>query len=138
MQALILFLVLGMTPNEQLIDAGRDLQVSSIMTGQQHPTLQKMAESVASMQASIKWQYHWEWNQRFDQLQNTFPGMICKEVVNESWPGQDQEAAAREMYRSWERSSGHWSGVNGPCKYYGYAMCRGKNGVWYACGIFAK
>lgn len=138
MQALILALVLGMTPNEQLIEAGRDLQVQSIMTGQPHPDLQKMAEEVASYQASIRWQYHWGWDERFVKLQGMFPGMLCKEVVNESWPGQDQKAAAGEMYRSWEKSSGHWSGVNGSCKYYGYAMRLGKNGVWYACGIFAQ
>jgi hypothetical protein len=44
--------------------------------------------------------------------------------------------AAREMYRSWRLSSGHWSAVNGRCDYYGYAMRRGANGTWYACGIF--
>jgi hypothetical protein len=42
------------------------------------------------------------------------------------------------MYRSWKLSAGHWSAVNGSCRYYGYAMCLGSNGVWYACGIFAQ
>ena len=41
-------------------------------------------------------------------------------------------------YRSWKLSPGHWSAVNGRCRYYGYAMCLGDNGVWYACGIFAE
>ena len=61
-----------------------------------------------------------------------------KEVANESWPGQDMDAAAYEMYRSWRLSAGHWSAVNGRCRYYGYAMRRGSNGIWYACAIFAE
>ena len=47
-------------------------------------------------------------------------------------------AATYEMYRSWKLSAGHWSAVNGHCRYYGYAMRLGSNGVWYACGIFAE
>lgn len=60
-----------------------------------------------------------------------------REVANESWPGQDVNAAAKEMYRSWRLSPGHWAAVNGRCSYYGYAMVLGRNGIWYACGIFA-
>ena len=38
------------------------------------------------------------------------------------WPGQNVNDAAYEMYNSWRKSPGHWSAVNGPCRYYGYAM----------------
>ena len=131
--------ILLLTPSEQLIDVGRNLQVRSIMTGQQHPVLQAEAEAQAAYQAKIQWQGHFWWDQRYARLWPQIPEChTFSEVVNESWPGQSQEAAANEMYRSWKLSAGHWSAINGTCRYYGYAMCLGNDGVWYACAIFAE
>jgi hypothetical protein len=140
MKYLIAVLLLAMTPNEQLLETGRHLRVRSIMTGQVHPVLQAEAEAHAAYQAQIHRQGHFWWEQlRYPRMRPQIPEChTFAEVVNESWPGQDQEAAAREMYRSWKLSPGHWSAVNGRCRYYGYAMVRGSNGVWYACGIFAE
>jgi hypothetical protein len=136
---LILSLITVLTfPNLTLIRVGRELGVRSIATGRQHPTLQKAAEDQAAYQARIQLQGHHNWESRVANLYRQLPD--CNEfaeVVNESWPGQDTEAAAHEMYRSWRQSPGHWSAVNGKCDYWGYAMVRGANGVWYACGIFA-
>ena len=131
--------ILLLTPNEQLVDVGRNLQVRSIMTGQQHPVLQAEAEAQAAYQAKIQRQGHFGWDQiRYPRIRPQIPECSTfSEVVNESWPGQSQEAAAKEMYRSWKLSAGHWSAVNGPCRYYGYAMSLSDNGVWYACAIFA-
>ncbi len=135
----VIALLLAITPNEQLVEVGRALQVQSIMTGQPHPVLQREAEAHAAYQARIHQQGHQWWDQRYARLRSQIPECHeFSEVANESWLGQDQTAAAHEMYRSWKLSSGHWSAVNGRCRYYGYAMVRGSNGVWYACGIFAE
>jgi hypothetical protein len=126
-------------PTQTLIRVGQELGVKSIATGRQHPVLQKAAEDQAAYQAAIRAQGHWNWQSRVGQLYREMPD-CCEfsEVCNESWPGQDAEAAAHEMYRSWRLSPGHWSAVNGSCDYWGYAMARGSNGIWYATGIFAK
>ena len=127
------------TPNTILIQTGRDIGVLSLRTGVQHPVLQAMAEEHAEFQARVQQQSHRDWGQRVLLLRQRMPN--CNEfaeVVNESWPGQDVNAAAKEMYASWKKSPGHWSCVNGRCNYWGYTMVRGKNGVWYACGEFAK
>jgi hypothetical protein len=126
-----------MTPNEELIAAGKTLRVRSLY-GKPHPVLQREAEAHAAYQARIHQQGHQGWDQRYARLRKQLQSQEFSEVANESWPGQDQKAAAGEMYRSWRLSPGHWSAVNGTCRYYGYAMCRGTNGVWYACGIFAE
>ena len=139
MRYLIALLLLAMTPNEQLLQTGRDLKVRSIMTGQLHPVLQAEAEAHAAYQAQIHRQGHFWWEPRYARMRPQIPEChTFSEVVNESWPGHDQEAAANEMYRSWKLSAGHWSAVNGRCRYYGYAMRLGSNSVWYACGIFAE
>lgn len=123
----------------KLIAEGQRWHVKSIATGQHHATLQRAAEDHAAYQARVQVQGHQNWETRMVELQRRMPG--CREfqeVANESWPGQDMKAAAYEMYRSWKLSEGHWSAVNGRCRYYGYAMRRGNNGTWYACGIFAR
>lgn len=127
-----------LTPNQILLDMGRQWTVQSVRTGKPHSTLQKAAEAHAAYQARVQTQGHQDWETRVIDLQRKMPGYVFTEVANESWPGQDVKAAANEMYRSWRLSSGHWAAVNGRCNYYGYAMCRGANDTWYACGIFAK
>ncbi len=127
------------TPNQILIQTGHDLGVTSLRTGRQHPVLQRMAEAHAAYQAAVQTQGHQFWAQRVERLRQQMPE--CREfseVANESWNGQDVNAAAYEMYRSWKLSPGHWSAVNGRCNYWGYAMVRGKNGTWYAAGVFAR
>jgi len=123
----------------RLIAEGQRWQVQSIVTGRHHATLQQTAERQVAYQAEIRFQGHWNWETRAVELRRRMPDChTFTEVVNESWPGQDVNAAAYEMYRSWKLSAGHWSAVNGRCRYYGYAMRRGSNGTWYACGIFAE
>ena len=125
--------------DDRLIAEGRNWGVQSIATGQLHLTLQQAAERHATYQASVHIQGHQGWEWRVAELRRQMPGChTFKEVANESWPGQDMDAAAYEMFRSWRLSAGHWSAVNGRCRYYGYSMRRGSNGVWYACAIFAE
>ena len=134
-----LILAAALTPDQRLVKEGRAWHVRSIVTGQPHADLQEAAEAHAAYQAHVGVQGHQGWKQRVVELRRKLPDChTFAEVANESWPGQDMDAAAYEMYRSWKLSPGHWSAVNGPCRYYGYAMRLGDNGVWYACGIFAE
>ena len=140
---LIACLLLTVVPlassDDRLIAEGRNWGVQSIATGQLHQVLQRAAEEHAAYQASVHTQGHQAWDARVAELRRQMPDChTFKEVANESWPGQNMAAAAYEMYRSWRLSAGHWSAVNGRCRYYGYSMRRGSNGVWYACGIFAE
>jgi hypothetical protein len=114
--------------------------VKSILTGTVHPVLQAEAEAHAAYQAKIHRQGHFWWGEiRYPRIRQQIPECSTfAEVANESWPGQDQTDAANEMYKSWKHSPGHWSAVNGSCRYYGYAMVLSDNGIWYACGIFAE
>jgi len=126
------------SPNQVLLGMGRQWGVLSIRTGKPCSTLQQAAEAQAAYQARVQIQGHQNRDVRMANLYRKMPNCNeFKEVVNESWSGQDVNAAANEMYRSWQTSNGHWSAVNGRCNYYGYAMCRGLNGIWYACAIFA-
>jgi hypothetical protein len=126
-----------LTPTSLLLNEGRRLDILSLR-GKQHETLQRAAESHAKYQAKIGIQGHQRWDERYAILQSQLPGFRFSEVCNESWPGQSEEDAAKEMFRSWKLSSGHWATVNGECTYYGYAMVLGRNGIWYACGVVAK
>lgn len=90
-------------------------------------------------QASIQLQGHHQWDSRFQQIKSQLPGgLVPTEVCAESWPGQRLEDAAIECVRSWRFSSGHWSAVSDNNTYYGYDMKQGRNGIWYATGIFAR
>lgn len=90
-------------------------------------------------QASMQLQGHHQWESRFHQISAQLPGgLVPTEVCAESWPGQRLEDAAIECVRSWRHSSGHWSAVSDANVYYGYDMKRGRNGIWYATGIFAR
>ncbi len=90
-------------------------------------------------QANMQLQGHHQWESRFHQIKAQLPGgLVPTEVCAESWPGQRLEDAAIECVRSWRHSSGHWSAVSDNNVYYGYDMKRGRNGIWYATGIFAR
>lgn len=126
-----------LTPNELLIQEGKRIGVLSL-NGQRHPTLQRAAEEHANFQAKHGLQGHQMLQYRMSELSQKLPGLKFIEVANESWDGQFVGDAIKEAYRSWKLSPGHWEAVNGECDIYGYAMCLGKNNVWYFCAIFAK
>lgn len=90
-------------------------------------------------QASIARQGHHNWNRRFHLISAKLPDRLhAQEVCAESWPGQGLVDAAEECVHSWRQSSGHWSAVNAAHPRYGYDMKRGRNGIWYATGIFGR
>jgi len=90
-------------------------------------------------QANIAVQGHHDWENRFHAINARLPsGLIATEVCAESWPGQPLVDAAEECVHSWRQSSGHWNSVRARHALFGYDMKRGRNGIWYATGIFAR
>ena len=103
------------------------------------PLLAKEAERHSLHQARIQLQGHHNWDRRFRRINAVLPsGLTACEVCAESWPGENLVEAAIECVRSWRASSGHWRAVRGACPVYGYDMKRGRNGIWYATGIFGQ
>lgn len=101
------------------------------------PTLADEAERHSEHQAKIRRQGHHFWEWRFHRINACLPdGLIAREVCAESWPGQGLLESAIECVRCWRQSSGHWQAVSSPHQLYGYDMKQGKNGIWYATGIF--
>lgn len=100
--------------------------------------LAREAQSHSTYQADICRQGHHFWEHRFHRINAMLPaGMMAREVCAESWPGQRLLESAIECVRCWRTSSGHWSAVAAPHRFYGYDMKRGPNGTWYATGIFS-
>lgn len=105
--------------------------------GQFSSYLADEAESHSNYQAAITNQGHHNWDSRFHRINGHFPGYLAQEVCAESWPGKGLFAAAIDCVHSWRQSSGHWSAVRSRQNYYGYDISRGRNGIWYATGIFS-
>ncbi|MBA4104373.1 MAG: hypothetical protein C0485_01345 [Pirellula sp.] len=104
--------------------------------GTHHPTLANGAASHSNYQASIGQQGHQNFGSRFNQLSGATGGAVS-EVVAESWPNQNMIDSCIDCVRSWRGSSGHWRGVSGRHRAFGYDIRRGGNGIWYGTGIFA-
>lgn len=103
------------------------------------PLLASETTKHSAHQASINLQGHHNWDRRFHFINARLPSrLIAQEVCAESWPGQSLVDAAEECVDSWRQSSGHWSAVSAYQPRYGYDMKLGRNGVWYATGIFAR
>jgi hypothetical protein len=101
-------------------------------------TLAKESENHSLHQAQITNQGHHNWESRFHRISGQLPdGLMAQEVCAESWPGKGLIAAAIDVVHSWRQSSGHWNAVRRPHRYFGYDMKRGRNGIWYATGIFS-
>ncbi len=105
--------------------------------GQELPLLEAEAAEHSQYQADVGVQGHQGWGSRFRKIVARLPGgLSAKEVCAESWPGQHLVESAIECVRCWRLSEGHWSAVVARHNYFGYDMRRGRNGVWYATGIF--
>lgn len=103
------------------------------------PLLAHETENHAWHQASSGLQGHHNWESRFHLINARLPsGLLAQEVCAESWPGQTLVDAADECVHSWRQSPGHWEAVRSRHALFGYDMKRGRNGVWYAAGIFAR
>ena len=105
-------------------------------TGNRSEILAKEAERHSMHQASLHLQGHHNWDTRFHRINALMKEGAAKEVVAESWPGQNLFESACECVHSWRQSPGHWEAVRQSHLHYGYDMKRGANGVWYGTGIF--
>ncbi len=95
------------------------------------------AKSHANYQASILVQGHHSWDARFQRINSKLPGgAVAQEVVAESWPNESLVEACVDCVDSWRQSPGHWGAVRARHSLFGYDIKRGRNGIWYATGIF--
>jgi len=93
----------------------------------------------STYQAAIHRQGHHRWDQRFHQINARLPqSLVANEVCAESWPGQNLVEAAEDCVDCWRQSPGHWDHVRRRHAMFGYDIKRGRNGIWYATGIFAS
>jgi hypothetical protein len=104
--------------------------------GTHHPVLADGAMQQASYQANVGEQGHQNFDSRFHSLSAAAGGSVS-EVCAESWPGQNMIDSCLDCVSSWRHSSGHWRGVSGRHRAFGYDIRRGRNGIWYGTGIFA-
>lgn len=135
---LLTFLLVSITPNSELIiNAGKDWQAKSIQSGKMNNVLQKYAEQHADRMARAGRGGHHNWETRFHELERALPEYTgFQEVAAESWPWQNANQSASEMFNCWRQSS-HWKVVNSKCSIWGYSMAKGRNGIHYGCGIIA-
>lgn len=104
--------------------------------GMHHPTLANGATQQASYQANVGQQGHQNFETRFHSL-SAAAGSGVSEVCAESWPNQNMIDSCLDCVASWRHSPGHWQGVSGRHRAFGYDIRRGRNGIWYGTGIFA-
>ncbi len=105
--------------------------------GHFHGVLAEEAKLHADHQASILVQGHHSWDSRFHRINSKLPnGTVAQEVVAESWPNESLVEACIDCVDSWRQSPGHWGAVRSRHPLFGYDIKRGRNGIWYATGIF--
>jgi len=107
-------------------------------TGPADSGLAQAAASHSQHQANLGLQGHHQWESRFHQVRSMVGASTASEVVAESWPDQNMIDSCIDCVSSWRHSSGHWRSVRRRHRYYGYDICRGRNGIWYGTGIFAN
>jgi len=123
-----------------LIEAGKGFNGAHVQESEIHPLLMGMATRHANYQALHNTQGHQLFQQRVTELQQTMGQYVYAEIVAESWVRQVNDTPLElgtEMFRCWEKSSGHWSVASKKHKYFGADMAKGKSGVWYACVLVA-
>jgi hypothetical protein len=103
--------------------------------GEFNPVLAQEAHNHSVYQASVQTQGHQGWDARSQGI-NSQLHALSQEVAAESWPNEHLMEACLDCVASWRQSPGHWSAVMGRRARYGYDIQQGKNGIWYATGIF--
>lgn len=104
-------------------------------SGVAHPVLMQACCEHSRNQANRGLQGHHGWERRFQEIWKQTKGKPPIEVCAESWPGKTLLAACLDCVHSWRQSAGHWNAVHSDQPAYGFDICRGKNGIWYATGI---
>jgi hypothetical protein len=103
-----------------------------------HTVLADEAKGHSTYQATIHVQGHQSWDTRFQRISTQLNGSLPQEVVAESWPNEDLVEACVDCVHSWRQSPGHWGAVRSRHGLFGYDIKRGRNGIWYATGIFGR
>jgi hypothetical protein len=106
--------------------------------GQFHTVLADEAKHQSDHQAAILLQGHHSWDTRFHRISAKLGGALAQEVVAESWPNETLVEACVDCVHSWRQSPGHWGAVRSRHSLFGYDIQRGRNGIWYATGIFGR
>jgi hypothetical protein len=110
----------------------------SVRYGIEHPQLSRLAQNHANYMARVRFQGHQGWGSgRFQESKQVTGCGTASEICNESWPNVSIWEASLESWRAWKTSSGHWRTANGRPIFYGAAIARGSNGIWYSCIITA-
>ncbi len=107
--------------------------------GGMSPLLLHEASLQSDHQAAILLQGHHSWDSRFQRISSQLPGGLnAQEVVAESWPNENLVEACIDCVDSWRQSPGHWGAVRSWHPLFGYDIKRGRNGIWYATGLFGR
>lgn len=108
--------------------------------GEADTTLATEAAQHSEHQAAIGNQGHHNWSSRAQRILSTVSRPVSSpvEVVAESWQDQDLLDSCVDCVKSWRQSSGHWNAVRSRHTLFGFDIRRGRNGIWYATGIFAR
>jgi hypothetical protein len=105
--------------------------------GQFHRVLADEANRQSDYQAAILVQGHQNWESRVHRISTRLPSVSSpQEVVAESWPSESLVDACVDCVDSWRHSPGHWEAVRSRHSLFGFDIQRGRNGIWYATGIF--
>jgi hypothetical protein len=105
--------------------------------GQFNGVLADEANRHSTHQAAILVQGHHNWESRFHRINARLSsGVLAEEVVAESWPSENLVDACVDCVDSWRHSPGHWQAVRTRHPLFGFDIQRGRNGIWYATGIF--
>ena len=99
-------------------------------------TLLEAATEHCRRQASLQRQGHQRWEARFPQIWAAVGGEPPIEVCAESWSDEPLLTACLGCVHAWRQSGGHWRAVTRAYPLFGYDICRGKDRIWYATGIF--
>ncbi len=127
---------------QALVNAVRQTGARSV-AGIQDPGLTRIAMRYARKMARQQRQDgHAGWSQRSQFLMGRYGsgGRPASEITAESWShlGPSLDSHARSCVESWQQSPGHRADMMRYHGRFGYAMARGRNGIYYAVGIFAN
>ena len=107
--------------------------------GQFNGVLADEATRHSQYQATILVQGHHNWDSRFHRINSRLSNpVLAEEVVAESWPSENLVEACINCVDSWRHSPGHWQAVRSRHRLFGFDIHRGRNGIWYATGIFSQ
>lgn len=129
--------VIGPIDEEPILAAARKYPAVNVIDSERSNLLMDLAHTHAHAMAGAYAQSHVAFDSRAAiMFKNGFekPYEICAE----SWNWQEnlsQRELWEEAFKSWSKSPGHWGVCAKKHKAYGYAMSKGRNGIWYFCII---